>query len=109
MNSWASFPESSAAELDPSEKRSRPPNRIRRGSSARVLTLFSRLSRHETTAGSHRQQEKAKVTDRSSLTDFVMCDLAKSLYCRSYRMKLIESAPLDLVDDVLAILVVVLF
>jgi len=49
------------------------------------------------------------VTDRSSLTGFVMCDQAKSLDFQARRMKLIEGAPHDLLDDVLAILDAVLF
>jgi mRNA interferase MazF len=50
-----------------------------------------------------------KVTGRSSLTGFVMCDQVKSLDYRARRMKLIESAPLELTEDVLAILDAVLF
>jgi mRNA interferase MazF len=50
-----------------------------------------------------------KVTDRSSLTGFVMCDQVKSLDFRARRMKLIEAAPRELVDDVLSILDAVLF
>ncbi len=50
-----------------------------------------------------------RVTDRCSLTGFVMCDQAKSLDFQARRMKLIEGAPHDLLDDVLAILDAVLF
>ena len=50
-----------------------------------------------------------KVSDRTSLTGFVMCDQVKSLDYRARRMKLIESAPLELIEDVLAILDAVLF
>jgi mRNA interferase MazF len=45
-----------------------------------------------------------QVTDRCSLTGFVMCDQVKSLDFRARRMKFIECAPRELVDDVLAIL-----
>ena len=40
---------------------------------------------------------------RTSLTGFVMCEQVKSLDYRSRKMKLIERAPQDLLDDVLAI------
>jgi mRNA interferase MazF len=50
-----------------------------------------------------------RVTDRCSLTGFVMCDQAKSLGFQARRMKFIEGAPQDLLDDVLAILDAVLF
>ena len=50
-----------------------------------------------------------QVTDRCSLTGFVMCDQVKSLDFRARRMKLIEVAPRKLVDDVLSILDAVLF
>ena len=50
-----------------------------------------------------------KVTDRCSLNGFVMCDQVKSLDFRARRIKLIERAPRELVDDVLAILDAVLF
>ena len=43
------------------------------------------------------------VTGRTSLTGFVMCEQVKSLDYRSRRMKLIERAPQDLLEDVLAI------
>ncbi len=50
-----------------------------------------------------------KVTNRCSLTGFVMCDQVKSLDFRARRMKLIETAPRELINDVLAILDAVLF
>jgi mRNA interferase MazF len=50
-----------------------------------------------------------RVKDRCSLTGFVMCDQAKSLDFQARRMKFIEGAPRDLLDDVLAILDAVLF
>ena len=50
-----------------------------------------------------------RVTDRCSLTGFAMCDQAKSLDFQVRRMKFIEGAPRDLLDDVLAILDAVLF
>jgi len=50
-----------------------------------------------------------RVTDRCSLTGFVMCDQTKSLGFQTRRMKFIEGAPRDLLDDVLAILDAVLF
>jgi mRNA interferase MazF len=50
-----------------------------------------------------------QVTDRCSLTGFVMCDQVKSLDFRARRMKFIECAPRELVDDVLAILDAILF
>jgi mRNA interferase MazF len=50
-----------------------------------------------------------KVTGRSSLTGFVMCDQVKSLDYRARRMKLIEPAPIELLEDVLAMLDAVLF
>ncbi len=43
------------------------------------------------------------ITGRTSLTGFVMCEQMKSLDYRSRRMKLIERAPRDLLEDVLAI------
>jgi len=43
------------------------------------------------------------LTGRTSLTGFVMCEQVKSLDYRSRRMKLIERAPLDVLEDVLAI------
>ena len=43
------------------------------------------------------------ITGRTSLTGFVMCEQVKSLDYRSRKMKLIERAPQDLLDDVLAI------
>jgi mRNA interferase MazF len=50
-----------------------------------------------------------EVTDRCSLTGFVMCDQTKALDFRTRRMKFIESASLEIVNDVLAILDAVLF
>jgi mRNA interferase MazF len=50
-----------------------------------------------------------RVTDRCSLSGFVMCDQAKSLDFQARRMKFIEGASQDLLDDVLAILDAVLF
>lgn len=44
-----------------------------------------------------------EVSERTSLTGFVMCEQVKSLDYRSRRMKLIERAPRDLLEDVLAI------
>ena len=43
------------------------------------------------------------VTGRTSLTGFVMCEQVKSLDYRSRKMKLIERAPQDVLEDVLAI------
>ena len=43
------------------------------------------------------------VTGRTSLTGFVMCEQVKSLDYRSRRMKLIERAPQDVLEDVLSI------
>lgn len=43
------------------------------------------------------------ITGRTSLTGFVMCEQVKSLDYRSRRMKLIERAPQDVLNDVLAI------
>ena len=43
------------------------------------------------------------LTGRTSLTGFVMCEQVKSLDFRSRKMKLIERAPQDLLEDVLAI------
>jgi len=50
-----------------------------------------------------------QVTNRCSLTGFVMCDQVKSLDFRARRMKLIEPAPQDLVIDVLGIIDAVIF
>ena len=50
-----------------------------------------------------------KVTNQCSLTGFVMCDQVKSLDFRARRMKLFETAPRELINDVLAILDAVLF
>ncbi len=43
------------------------------------------------------------ITGRTSLTGFVMCEQVKSLDYRSRKMKLVERAPQDLLEDVLAI------
>ena len=43
------------------------------------------------------------ITGRTSLTGFVMCEQVKSLDFRSRGMKLIERAPEDVLEDVLAI------
>ena len=43
------------------------------------------------------------ITGRTSLTGFVMCEQVKSLDYRSRRMKLIERAAQDVLDDVRAI------
>lgn len=45
-----------------------------------------------------------RLTGRTSLTGFVMCEQVKSLDYRSRRMKLIERAAQDVLEDVLAIL-----
>ena len=44
------------------------------------------------------------ITGRTALTGFVMCEQLKSLDFRSRGMKLIERAPQDVLDDVLAII-----
>lgn len=49
------------------------------------------------------------ISGRTSLTGFVMCEQVKSLDFRSRQMKLIERAPTDLLEDVLAILDASLF
>ena len=43
------------------------------------------------------------LAGRTSLTGFVMCEQVKSLDYRSRKMKLIERAPRDLLEDALAI------
>jgi mRNA interferase MazF len=43
------------------------------------------------------------ITGRTSLTSFVMCEQVKSLDFRSRNLKLIERAPQELLEDVLAI------
>ena len=43
------------------------------------------------------------ITGRTSLTGFVMCEQVKSLDFRSRKIKLIERAPQELREDVLAI------
>lgn len=49
------------------------------------------------------------IAGRTSLTGFVMCEQVKSLDYRSRGMKLIERAPRDLLEDVLAIIDASLF
>jgi mRNA interferase MazF len=49
------------------------------------------------------------ITGRTSLTGFVMCEQVKSLDYRSRRMKLIENSPLEVLEDVLAIVDASLF
>ena len=44
------------------------------------------------------------VSGRTSLTGFVMCEQVKSLDFRARNMRLIERAPQELLDDVLAII-----
>lgn len=44
------------------------------------------------------------VAGRSSLTGFVMCERVKSLDFRARNMRLIERAPQELLEDVLAII-----
>jgi mRNA interferase MazF len=44
------------------------------------------------------------ITARTALTGFVMCEQVKSLDFRSRGMKLIERAPQDVLEDVLAII-----
>ena len=44
------------------------------------------------------------LSGRSSLTGFVMCEQVKSLDFRARNMRLIERAPQELLDDVLAII-----
>lgn len=44
------------------------------------------------------------LAGRTSLTGFVMCEQVKSLDFRSRGLRLIESAPQELLEDVLAIL-----
>ena len=44
------------------------------------------------------------ITGRTSLTGFVMCEQVKSLDFRSRSLKLIERAPQDVLDDVLALI-----
>ena len=44
------------------------------------------------------------ISGRTSLTGFVMCEHVKSLDFRSRGLKLIERAPQDVLDDVLAII-----
>ena len=43
------------------------------------------------------------ITGRTTLTGYVMCEQVKSLDFRERRMKLIERAPQELLEDVLAI------
>lgn len=49
------------------------------------------------------------LAGRSSLTGFVMCEQVKSLDFRSRHMKRIESAPPELLDDVLALIDAAIF
>ena len=44
------------------------------------------------------------INGRTSLTGFVMCEQVKSLDFRSRGLKLIERAPQDILEDVLAII-----
>ena len=44
------------------------------------------------------------LTGRASLTGFVMCEQVKSLDFRSRGLKLIEHAPRELLEDVLAVI-----
>ena len=44
------------------------------------------------------------ISGRTSLTGFVMCEQVKSLDFRSRGLKLIERAPQDVLEDVLAII-----
>lgn len=44
------------------------------------------------------------LSNRTSLTGFVMCEQVKSLDFRSRGLKLIERAPQDVLEDVLAII-----
>ena len=44
------------------------------------------------------------INGRTSLTGFVMCEQVKSLDFRSRGLKLIERAPQDVLEDVLAII-----
>lgn len=44
------------------------------------------------------------ITGRTSLTGFVMCEQVKSLDFRARGLSLIERAPRDLLDDVLALI-----
>lgn len=49
------------------------------------------------------------ITGRTSLTGFVMCEQMKSLDFKSRRMKRIEPAPTDVLEDILAIIDASLF
>lgn len=49
------------------------------------------------------------VSGRTSLTGFVMCEQVKSLDFRARNMRLIERAPQELLEDVLAIIDASLF
>ena len=44
------------------------------------------------------------ISGKTSLTGFVMCEQVKSLDFRSRGVKLIERAPLDVLEDVLSII-----
>ncbi len=49
------------------------------------------------------------IAGRTSLTGFVMCDQVKSLDFRSRGISLIEQAPREVLEDVLAIIDAVMF
>ena len=49
------------------------------------------------------------IAGRTSLTGFVMCEQVKSLDYRSRGMKLVERAPQDVLEDVLALVDASLF
>ena len=49
------------------------------------------------------------IAGRTSLTGFVMCEQVKSLDYRSRGMKLVERAPRDILEDVLALVDASLF
>lgn len=49
------------------------------------------------------------IAERTSLTGFIMCEQVKSLDYYSRGIKLIESAPKEVLDDVLALIDATLF
>ena len=49
------------------------------------------------------------IAERTSLTGFIMCEKVKSLDYYSRGIKLIESAPKEVLDDVLALIDATLF
>lgn len=49
------------------------------------------------------------VSGRTSLSGFVMCEQVKSLDFRSRKVRLVETAPSELLDDVLSIIDASLF